>query len=151
IRQEDEDQRPATLWIEPPTNEEAWEVVDIRPVSEGESRFVYLPPDPFDLAFAAFAESSAGQHIPAISQPSTQDTSESENIEVSLVPDPVPTTLLEWSSVILNTPNATLKVERTRHVVELFRTGKLKSIGRHKGAPIPPDIPPREEGMTVVD
>jgi nitrite reductase/ring-hydroxylating ferredoxin subunit len=38
IRQEETDERPATLWIEPPTNEEAWEVVDVRPVSEGESR-----------------------------------------------------------------------------------------------------------------
>lgn len=67
------------------------------------------------------------------------------------MPDPVPSTLLEWSNLILNTPNASHKVARTRCAVELFRTGKLKSIGRHKGAPVPPDTPPREEGMIVVD
>jgi nitrite reductase/ring-hydroxylating ferredoxin subunit len=33
IRQEETDERPATLWIESPTSE-AWEVVDVRPVSE---------------------------------------------------------------------------------------------------------------------
>jgi hypothetical protein len=37
------------------------------------------------------------------------------------------------------------QVERTRHAVHLFRTGKLASIG-HKSpnAPKPPDAPPRE-------
>lgn len=38
------------------------------------------------------------------------------------------------------------KVERTRHAVQLFRTGKLSSIGnKSANAPIPPDVPPREE------
>lgn len=69
---------------------------------------------------------------------------------------------MQWAVLILNTSNPTLKVkvlvscshtyltpqiqvERTRHAVQLFRTGKLASIG-HKSpnAPKPPDIPPRE-------
>ena len=36
VRQEGTEERPSTLWIEPPTNEPIWEVVEVRPVSEGE-------------------------------------------------------------------------------------------------------------------
>ena len=68
-----------------------------------------------------------------------------------VVPTPAPTTLLEWAVLILNTPNATLKVQRTRHAVEAFRTGGIKSIGRHRNAPTAPLIPPRDAGMTLVD
>lgn len=98
-------------------------------------------------ASIAFAETSksSGEYFPAVTQSNTA------SVEEPLVPDPAPTTLLEWSNLILNTPNATLKVERTRHAVDLFRTGKIKSIGRHKGAPIPPTAPPREPSMVVVD
>jgi uncharacterized ferritin-like protein (DUF455 family) len=41
------------------------------------------------------------------------------------------------------------QVERTRHAVHLFRTGKLASIG-HKSQNIscPPDIPSREESYS---
>ena len=41
------------------------------------------------------------------------------------------------------------QVERTRHAVQLFRTGKLASIG-HKSpnAPRPPDIPSREDSYS---
>jgi nitrite reductase/ring-hydroxylating ferredoxin subunit len=151
VRQDDPDKSLTTLWIEPPTSEEAWEMVDVRPVSEGELRLCTPTFGLVRLRIAAFAETSARQHIPTISQVITDTDSESENIEVPLVPDPAPNTLLEWSNLILNTPNAALKVERTRHAVELFCTGRLKSIGRHKGAPVPPDTPPREPGMTVVD
>ena len=35
VRQEGTEERPSTLWIEPPTNEPIWEVVEVRPVSEG--------------------------------------------------------------------------------------------------------------------
>jgi hypothetical protein len=68
----------------------------------------------------------------------------------TVVPNNAPTTLMEWAVLILNTPNAVLKVERTRHAVEQFRTGKLKSIGRHKEV-VPPTTPPREKSMVVVD
>ncbi|EEB93269.1 hypothetical protein MPER_08102 [Moniliophthora perniciosa FA553] len=61
---------------------------------------------------------------------------------------------MEWAVLILNTPNPTLKVERTKHAVHAFRIGKLNSIG-HKSskAPRPPDIPPREEffARNIVD
>jgi len=35
IRQGEAEENPATLWLEPPSNEESWDVVDVRPVSEG--------------------------------------------------------------------------------------------------------------------
>jgi uncharacterized ferritin-like protein (DUF455 family) len=62
-----------------------------------------------------------------------------------------PRTLLEWAVLILNTPSSTLKVERTKHALSLFRNGKLKSLGRGESAPLPPDVPPRESGLQVVD
>lgn len=40
------------------------------------------------------------------------------------------------------------KVERTRHAVNLFRTGKLTSIGnKSSNAPRPPDVPPRDDSF----
>ena len=62
-----------------------------------------------------------------------------------------PGTLLEWAVLILNTPFSTLKVERTKHALSLFRNGKLKSLGRGASAPLPPDVPPRESSMQLVD
>ena len=70
---------------------------------------------------------------------------------------------MEWAVLILNTPDPRLKVglnnlsisfslishlpsqvERTRHAVHLYRTGKLKSIGNKvANPPTPPDVPPR--------
>ncbi|THH20201.1 hypothetical protein EW146_g1111 [Bondarzewia mesenterica] len=57
-----------------------------------------------------------------------------------------PAMLMEWAVLILNTADPTLKVERTRHAVHLFRIGKLKSIGnRAMTAPKPPDVPPHHD------
>ena len=47
--------------------------------------------------------------------------------------------------------NRLAQVQRTRHAVNLFRTGKLKSVGRTSTAPAPPDVPPRHAGLTTVD
>jgi hypothetical protein len=49
-----------------------------------------------------------------------------------------------------NSSSCVAQVERTRHAVNLFRTGKLTNIGRGKTAPKPPDTPPRESGMRIV-
>jgi hypothetical protein len=74
--------------------------------------------------------------------------------DVDLPEEPVvpesnaPTTLMQWAVLILNTSNPTLKVLRTRHAVQLFRTGKLDSIGnKSSNAPRPPDVPPREDSF----
>jgi uncharacterized ferritin-like protein (DUF455 family) len=49
----------------------------------------------------------------------------------------------------ISTLMAKSQVERTRHAVHLFRTGKLVSIG-HKSpnAPKPPDVPSREASFS---
>ncbi|PPR04684.1 hypothetical protein CVT24_011901 [Panaeolus cyanescens] len=69
-------------------------------------------------------------------------------------PEPVvptanpPKTLMDWAVLILNTPDPILKVERTRHAVDLFFTGKLPSVGnKSSNAPKPPDVPLREESF----
>lgn len=66
------------------------------------------------------------------------------------VEDP-PRTLIQWAVLILNTSHPQLKVERTKHAVSLFRSGKLSSIGRGESAPRPPEMPPREDIMKFVD
>lgn len=43
------------------------------------------------------------------------------------------------------------KVERTRHAVQLFRTGRLTSIERSGSITKPPDVPPRHAGLQLVD
>ena len=41
------------------------------------------------------------------------------------------------------------QVQRTKHAVDLFRNGKLKSIGhRSSKVPKPPAIPPRDENYS---
>ncbi|KAG8752912.1 hypothetical protein FRC14_006591 [Serendipita sp. 396] len=127
----EEDSTEEDVWIETPPSAESWEVVSIRPVSEA---FVEIPND----------EATINADGISITTPSDI------NIE-PVVPGNPPSTLLEWAALILNTPNAELKVHRTRHAVGLFQTGQMKSIGRRKDAPSPPVVPPREKGMVLVD
>lgn len=54
---------------------------------------------------------------------------------------------LTFGFFFMKTPTlmAKFQVERTRHAVHLFRTGKLTSIGHTSpNAPKPPDVPSRE-------
>ncbi|KAJ6502075.1 hypothetical protein C8R45DRAFT_608412 [Mycena sanguinolenta] len=116
------------VYIETPAGGSNWRLIELRPVSE---EFADPPPPP--------------------SQPITQINPVVPGSEVTepVVPttDP-PKTLMQWAVLILNTANPTLKVLRTRHAVQLFRTGKLESIGhRSSSAPAPPDVPPREESF----
>ncbi|KAL0571544.1 hypothetical protein V5O48_010420 [Marasmius crinis-equi] len=116
------------VWIEAPSDGTGWRVVELRPVSE---EFADPPPQP----------------------PSEILTADQPGEEEPVVPlNNPPSTLIEWAVLILNTPNPTLKVERTKHAVHAFRTGKLSSIG-HKSskAPPPPEVPPREKGFRIVD
>ncbi|KAJ7853708.1 hypothetical protein B0H14DRAFT_3108443 [Mycena olivaceomarginata] len=116
------------VYIETPAGGNNWRLIELRPVSE---EFADPPPAP--------------------SQPIVQINPVVPGSEVTepVVPttDP-PKTLMQWAVLILNTANPTLKVMRTRHAVQLFRTGKLDSIGhRSSSAPPPPDVPPREESF----
>ena len=108
------------------------------------AEFADPPPPPPDLSHL-----SLSPHTPKEPEP--------------LVPvDNPPTTLVQWAVLILNTADPCSRyvpksieeerrlilqqVQRTRHAVNLFRTGQLKSIGhRSSKAPLPPEIPPRED------
>ncbi|KAK7047765.1 hypothetical protein VNI00_006093 [Paramarasmius palmivorus] len=122
------------VYMEAPAEGSSWRLVEFRPVSEE-----FADPPPIKTP-----ENGTNSILNPIPQP-----------EEPVVPlDDPPKTLMEWAVLILNTPNPMLKVERTKHAVHAFRTGKLNSIG-HKSskAPRPPDIPPREElfARNIVD
>ncbi|KII84888.1 hypothetical protein PLICRDRAFT_45721 [Plicaturopsis crispa FD-325 SS-3] len=112
------------VWMEAPEGGTQWRLVELRPVSE---EFADPPP-------------------PQVAAISTGDAAVGIPIDEPIVPTQnTPKTLIEWAVLILNTSNPTLKVERTRHAVHLFRTGQLSSIGhRSSNAPTPPDVPPRD-------
>ncbi|KAG6821268.1 hypothetical protein H0H93_002378 [Arthromyces matolae] len=118
------------VWIETPSNGTGWRLVELRPVSE------------------EFADPPPKSSVPLL--PVTAFSSAPSTVDEPVVPtNNPPSTLMQWAVLILNTPNPTLKVKRTREAVNLFRTGKLTSIG-HKSlnAPRPPDIPPREDNVS---
>ncbi|KAL4262176.1 DUF455-domain-containing protein [Pleurotus pulmonarius] len=118
--------RGDVVWIETPADGSGWRLVELRPVSED---FADPPPVQSESAL-----------------PQQQATATPNELVVPL--DNPPRTLMEWAVLILNTPNPTLKVERTREAVHLFRTGKLTSIGnKSKNAPKPPDVPLRDESF----
>ncbi|KAL1672810.1 hypothetical protein EV122DRAFT_223943 [Schizophyllum commune] len=111
------------VYMETPSGGTGWRLIELRPVSE------------------EFADPPPRTNIsPSVSVPRETDT---EDEPVVPVQNP-PSTLMEWAVLILNTPDPRLKVERTRHAVHLYRTGKLKSIGnKAANPPTPPDVPPR--------
>ncbi|KDR72901.1 hypothetical protein GALMADRAFT_125747 [Galerina marginata CBS 339.88] len=113
------------VYMGTPEEGKNWRLVELRPVSEEFAD----PPPPISTAKTPFL-------LPVV---------ENEPV-VPLVE--APKTLMQWAVLILNTPNPTLKVERTRHAVNLFRTGELSSIG-HKSpnVPKPPDVPSREDSF----
>ncbi|KAJ7074750.1 hypothetical protein C8F01DRAFT_1101684 [Mycena amicta] len=115
------------VYIETPSGGNNWRLVELRPVSE---EFADPPP----------TATQPTSHV----NPVTISTSEA--LEPVIPETNPPRTLMQWAVLILNTANPTLKVMRTRHAVQMFRTGKLDSIG-HKSAsaPKPPDVPPRED------
>ncbi|TFK51211.1 DUF455-domain-containing protein [Heliocybe sulcata] len=111
------------VWVETPDGGKDWRLVELRPVSE---------------EFADPPTATSPVQTGKISEPTVQE-------DVVPVENP-PRTLIQWAVLILNTADPTLKVQRTRHAVHLFRTGQLTSIGqRGSSVPQPPDLPPRHE------
>ncbi|KAI4522224.1 DUF455-domain-containing protein [Schizophyllum commune Loenen D] len=111
------------VYMETPSGGTGWRLIELRPVSED-----FADPPPNNAA------------TPPLSVPLSPDA-EDEPVVPAQNP---PSTLMEWAVLILNTPDPRLKVERTRHAVHLYRTGKLKSIGNKvANPPTPPDVPPR--------
>ncbi|KAH8105210.1 DUF455-domain-containing protein [Cristinia sonorae] len=116
-----------TVWVETPAGGMEWRIVELRPVSE---EFADPPPPPLDLSHLSISAKEEPNGPPEDIVPTSG----------------APTTLIQWAVVILNTADPSLKVQRTRHAVNLFRTGQLKSIGhRVSNPPQPPDVPPRED------
>ncbi|KIY71424.1 DUF455-domain-containing protein [Cylindrobasidium torrendii FP15055 ss-10] len=115
------------VYMEPPALDSEWTLVELRPVSE---EFADPPP------------TCAKENIEATAPISMHPVEDEPIVPV----DNAPNTLMEWAVLILNTPNPLLKVERTRHAVQMFRTGQLKSIGNKKlfNPPQPPDVPRRD-------
>ncbi|KAJ7226979.1 hypothetical protein GGX14DRAFT_417793 [Mycena pura] len=114
------------VYIETPAGGNNWRLVELRPVSE---EFADPPP-------------ASSQSISQINPVTT-----SSEVTEPVVPETnPPKTLMQWAVLILGTSNPALKVSRTRHAVQLFRTGKLDSIGhKSSAAPRPPDVPPRDD------
>ncbi|KAE9396361.1 DUF455-domain-containing protein [Gymnopus androsaceus JB14] len=111
------------ILMEAPEGGTNWRVVELRPVSEE-----FADPAP------PKSKSTNGAAVPY-----AQEANE-------------PVTLMEWAVLILNTPNPTLKVERTRYAVHAFRTGTITSIGNKVAhPPVPPVQPPRETYMNYVE
>ncbi|KAE9384063.1 DUF455-domain-containing protein [Gymnopus androsaceus JB14] len=119
------------ILMEAPEGGTNWRVVELRPVSE---EFADPPPPK--------STSTNGAAVPY-----AQEANE------PVVPEEKPPkTLMEWAVLILNTPNPTLKVERTRYAVHAFRTGTITSIGNKVAhPPVPPVQPPRETYMNYVE
>ena len=108
VRQPQSDGEPE-VWVEAPREGTGWQLVSLRPVSEGKSDpcledfgnqpirpdFADPPPNP----------------TPGVSPSHLQQPTDASTTPEPIVPevDP-PTTLIEWGVLILNTPNPTLKV-----------------------------------------
>ncbi|KAJ4491460.1 hypothetical protein C8J55DRAFT_281031 [Lentinula edodes] len=121
------------VWMEAPQGGRNWRVVELRPVSD---EFADPPP-----------ESISSLSANGMATPHAQEATE------PVVPEKnPPKTLMEWAVLILNTPNPTLKVERTRYAVHAFRTGAITSVGNKVAhPPVPPAQPPRETYMNIVE
>ncbi|GJJ14422.1 hypothetical protein Clacol_008686 [Clathrus columnatus] len=126
-----------SVWVETPEDGTGWELVELRPVSE-------------EFADPPLTHIRDTTKIEEEGEATNRTSSTSETIEAVVPQENAPKTLIEWAVLILNTPNPKLKVERTRHAVHLFRTGKLKSIGRSDNAIKPPDVPPRHAELQLV-
>lgn len=138
--------RDGHIFAEPPEEGSGWRLVEFSPVSEG--TLIYGIPQPLLCNYSDFSDAPPHR--------SSEDLSVSP-IDLTSLPEPIvpesdpPKTLIQWAVLILNTSHPQLKIERTRHVVLLFRSGKLTAIGNEKNAPSPPDVPPREKRMVFVD
>ncbi|KIP09319.1 hypothetical protein PHLGIDRAFT_86770 [Phlebiopsis gigantea 11061_1 CR5-6] len=131
VRRSESEASEDDVWVEMPEGSTNWRLVELRPVSE---EFADPPPPPLDLSHLSLS--------------SVSETRADLPPEPVVPPENPPKTLIEWAVLILNTSDPTLKVQRTRHAVNAYRIGEIKSIGhRAANAPAPPDEPPRDEAI----
>lgn len=154
------EEREGCIWVQEPAHEDlpslnlsgpTWDVIEVRPVSE---------------AFCNGREKAAHHLDIAMSRLEVQgDLDEAVDIQDIPDPSPIPQTLVQWAVTILNTPEATRKVEYTRRACLAFRSGACKRIGGGRWttteagekswttqeSEVPPEEPPRPlETKTVM-
>lgn len=152
------EQRNREIWVQQPSSDETgdskdesgWEVVEVRPVSE---------------SFALHRESVAQSLHAAVKEKPAIDGGNSVKGEATTDLNPLPSTLVEWAVLVLNTPQPELKVEYTTRAAKAFRTGQCKGgIGGgrwsvdeddvrkwlRKERETPPEEPPRLKDAQVV-
>jgi hypothetical protein len=134
------------IFVEAPRSGTGWIIVELRAVSEGKFWEITRTSKPTWPRLQAFADPPPLRNTASILPVIHQERTETNEPIIPEV-DP-PRTLIQWAVLILNTPDPTLKVQRTRHAVEMLRTGKLVSIGnKSANAPRPPDVPPRVDSF----
>ncbi|KAE8258808.1 hypothetical protein A4X13_0g1439 [Tilletia indica] len=155
------EERDGEIWIDPPKpdvgSSDDWEIVELRPVSEA---FTAREKN------AEIASKMKALHVDDDVQ-SHGDAVPSSGETASIPPpDPLPTTVIEWAVLVLNTPEPAKKVHYTRLAVTAFRSGEVKQIGGgrwsttkdgndnsrtwvRKDSEIPPDMPARQDLQVV--
>jgi uncharacterized ferritin-like protein (DUF455 family)/nitrite reductase/ring-hydroxylating ferredoxin subunit len=129
------------VWVQQPGtegSEEAWDVIEVRPVSEAPTQ---------------------GREVKEL-HTAMQNVSLEQHSLVD--PEPTPKTLVEWAVLVLNTPEPKQKVHYTRLAARAFRSGQCRIIGGgrwneaeermwlRKESETPPAIPPRLSDAKVV-
>lgn len=161
------EEREGSIFIEPPSSnhhEGDWQIVEVRPVSEAFSNQREKSVQVLHQATSNLSLSSSE------SIPSSMPEELPSNPDQVQPPSPIPSTLVEWACLILNTGNPAKKVAFTRFAANSFRTGEVKLIGGgrfdtststseelsmkekkwiRKESETPPSIPPREN-LTIV-
>lgn len=109
--------RDGAVWIEtPPPADAAWEVVEVRPVTEGACAT--------DAAFAQIPRDA-----PQAPQASTDAPAPTFDWATVPPPDPAPRTLCAWATLVLSTADPLAKVAYTQYAAESFRSGQCRAIG----------------------
>lgn len=95
------------VWVASPEDGKHWELVELRPVSEGAIKKKLISIITCFMVEAEFADP------PPLQPSSVNDENPVEQEQEGLIPaEHTPTTLVEWAVLILNTPQPDLKVRR---------------------------------------
>ncbi|SPO38864.1 related to Rieske [2Fe-2S] domain protein [Pseudozyma flocculosa] len=129
------------LWIDAPApaqhvaaaeseaKKDAWDIVEIRPVSEAYARNTGRE----DAAKALHLQASKlalDAEAPLKDAPHSEPPTGVETASSSIPPpSPAPRTLVAWAVLVLNTPEPAKKVAYTRYAAQAFRSGECKIIG----------------------
>lgn len=135
------------VWVQQPSSEGDWEVIEVRPVSEAQTQG---------------REVHAKELHTAMKNVSLEQSTDAPDAPLP-DPEPLPKTLVEWAVLVLNTPEPREKVHYTRLAARAFRSGQCRIIGGgrwdhnedsmgwlRKESETPPAVPPRLSDAKVV-